>query len=72
MRGIDAFQESLFTTVHLNSFAPNDHLLRSIKIIINQALSPIDWLLSYIYSESGRGTNQLQLIISVICWTDNR
>ncbi|GEM_PF-1957337 len=45
MRGIDVFQETLFTTVQLDSFIPADHPLRWIRAIIDQALTQIDWLL---------------------------
>jgi transposase len=54
VRGVDVFQESLFTSVQLESFVPDDHPLRSIKPLIDQALKQIDWLLSTIYSEFGR------------------
>ncbi len=54
MRGEDVFQESLFSTVHLNSFVPADHPLRSIRILLDQAMQNMNWLFSSIYSDAGR------------------
>jgi len=54
LRGIDVVQESLFTTVHLESFVPAEHPLRSIKLLVDQALERLNWLFDSIYSESGR------------------
>ena len=54
MRGIDIVQESLFTTVHLESFVPAEHPLRSIKLLVDEALKRINWLFDSIYSEVGR------------------
>lgn len=49
MRGEDVFQESLFTTVQLESFVPADHPLRPIKALLGEA-----WLFSSIYCNTGR------------------
>lgn len=54
MRGIDTFQESLFTTVHLESFVPNDHPLRSIKPLIDDSLTRLTRLFEKIYANRGR------------------
>lgn len=54
MRGSDIVQESLFTTVHLESFVPNDHPLRSIKTLFDQSLDNLNWLFDSIYAEGGR------------------
>lgn len=54
MRGLDITQEALFTTVHLDTFVPNDHPLRAIKVIFDEALKRIDWLLDGAYSERGK------------------
>lgn len=54
MRGADVFQESLFTTVQLESFVPENHPLRPIKEILNKAMKNLDWLLSSIYCDTGR------------------
>ncbi|MEW5251688.1 IS5 family transposase, partial [Microbulbifer discodermiae] len=54
MRGADITQEALFTTVHLESFVPKNHPLRSIRSLFNEALRRIDWLLCGAYSERGR------------------
>lgn len=54
MRGSDVFQESLFTTVQLESFVPSDHPLRPIKVLLNKAMKNLNWLFSSIYCETGR------------------
>ncbi len=54
MRGADVFQESLFTTVQLESFVPNNHRLRPIKALLNEAMNNLDWLFSSIYCDTGR------------------
>lgn len=54
MRGADITQEALFSTVHLETFVPKDHPLRKIRILFNEALSRISWLLDGAYAESGR------------------
>jgi len=54
MRGVDFTQEALFTTVHLDTFVPKDHPLRAIKILLDQALTHIDWRLDEAYSERGK------------------
>lgn len=53
MRGIDTFQESLFTMVHLESFVPKDHPLRSIKLLIDDSLKSLTGLFEKIYAERG-------------------
>lgn len=54
MRGEDVFQESLFTTVQLESFVPADHPLRPIKALLDEAMKNLNWLFSSIYAETGR------------------
>lgn len=54
MRGEDIFQESLFTTVQLESFVPADHPLRPIKVLLNEAMKNLNWLFSSIYCDTGR------------------
>ena len=54
MRGEDVFQESLFTTVQLESFVPVDHPLRPIKALLNEAMKNLDWLFSALYCNTGR------------------
>lgn len=44
MRGIDGMQEALFTTVHLETFVPQDHPLRGIRILMNEALKELNRL----------------------------
>jgi len=54
MRGVDTFQESLFTTVHLESFVPKEHPLRSIKPLIDDSLKRLTGLFEKIYADCGR------------------
>ena len=54
MRGEDIFQESLFTTVQLESFVPADHPLRAIKALLDEAMKNMNWLFSSIYCDTGR------------------
>lgn len=54
MRGEDVFQESLFTTVQLESFVPLDHPLRPIKALLDEAMKNLSWLFSSIYCDTGR------------------
>ena len=44
MRGEDVFQESLFTTVQLESFVPSDHPLPAIKALLDEAMKNLNWL----------------------------
>lgn len=39
MRGVDSYNESLFTTVRLVGFVPANHLLRPIRTWVNDALA---------------------------------
>ncbi len=54
MRGADIVQESLFSTVHLETFVPADHALRPIKMLVDEALGKLNWLFDSIYSDVGR------------------
>jgi len=54
VRGIDVFQESLFTSVQLESFVAVEHPLRPIKRLIDQALQRLNGLFDSLYSEAGR------------------
>lgn len=54
MRGADITQESLFSTVHLETFVPANHPLRKIRELFNEALGRIGWLLDSAYAEGGR------------------
>ena len=42
MRGYDGMQETLFTMAKLEDFAPADHLLREIGILMNEALERLN------------------------------
>jgi transposase len=54
VRGEDIFQESLFTTVQLESFVPTEHPLRPIKALLDKAMKNLNWLFSGIYADTGR------------------
>lgn len=54
MRGTDEMQEALFTTVHLESFVPQDHPLRGIRALMNEALQALNGLFGELYAECGR------------------
>ena len=54
MRGEDIFQESLFTTVKLETFVPADHPLRSIRTLLDEAMNRLSWLFDGIYAPGGR------------------
>ena len=54
MRGADVFQESLFTTVQLESFVPSDHPLRAVKALLDEAMMNMNWLFESIYCDTGR------------------
>lgn len=54
MRGADVFQESLFTTVQLESFVPSDHPLRAVKALLDEAMANMNWLFESIYCDTGR------------------
>jgi hypothetical protein len=42
MRGADAYNEALFTTVKLEDFVPTNHPLRSIRKWVNESLESMD------------------------------
>jgi len=54
MRGADIVQESLFSTIHLETFVPQDHPLRGIKSILDKSLRELDLEFSAAYSDFGR------------------
>lgn len=54
MRGADAMQESLFTVAKLDDFVPDDHPLRSIRVLVNDALTAMNARFNVIYADSGR------------------
>lgn len=47
-------QESLFTTVHLESFVPADHPIRAVRELFNAALERISHLFNAAYADGGR------------------
>ena len=54
MRGEDIFQESLFTTIQLESFVPSNHPLRPIRMLLDKAMQNLSWLFDSIYADRGR------------------
>jgi transposase len=55
MRGADAYNESLFTTVRLEDFVPANHPLRPIRIWVNEALAKMDEKFSVMYEADIKG-----------------
>jgi transposase len=54
MRGADITQEALFTTAKLDDFVPDDHPLRAIRHLTDQALRRMSGLFSTLYADTGR------------------
>lgn len=54
MRGADVFQESLFSTMQMELFVPENHLMRPIRELSNEVMKNLDWLFSSIYCDTGR------------------
>lgn len=55
MRGADTFIESLFSIRRLDDFVPDNHPLRPIRVMVNQALKNIEPLLSGMYAADVKG-----------------
>jgi transposase len=55
MRGADGYNESLFTTVRLDSFVLADHPLRPIRLWVNDALAKMDTRFSAMYEADVKG-----------------
>ncbi len=56
MRGADITQESLFTTVHLETFVPRNHPLRGIRELMDAAMKRLNWLFDSAYADLGRAS----------------
>jgi len=54
MRGADVMQEPLFTTVQLETFVPQDHPLRALRVLMDEALKELNGLFDAIYTDGGR------------------
>lgn len=50
MRGPDTFTKSLLAMRHLDDFAPADHPLRAIRVMINKAFANMDDLFGQTYA----------------------
>ncbi|MCA8023597.1 IS5 family transposase [Burkholderia metallica] len=55
MRGADGYNESLFSTVRLEEFVPQAHLLRQVRAWLNEALSKMDAKFSAMYEVDVKG-----------------
>lgn len=55
MRGVDSYNESLFSTVRLEDFVPANHPLRPIRVWVNEALAAMDAKLSAMYEADVKG-----------------
>jgi transposase len=55
MRGADAYNEALFSTVRLEDFVPATHPLRPIRKWINEALAEMDEKFSAMYEADIKG-----------------
>jgi transposase len=55
MRGADAYNEALFTTVRLEDFVPANHPLRPIRKWVNEALAKMDARFSAMYEADIKG-----------------
>lgn len=56
MRGSDDIQEGLFSFSKLEDFVPAEHPLRSVRVLVNQALVALNGLFNEMYSDSGRAS----------------
>jgi len=56
MRGADVSQPKLFTTNTVSDFVPQDHPLRSLRCLIDEALSTLDGLFDEIYADLGKAS----------------
>ena len=55
MRGADTFTESLFNVRRLDDFVPQNHPLRPVRQMVNEALKRIEPLLSSMYAADIKG-----------------
>jgi hypothetical protein len=57
MRRADITQKAFFTTVaRLAEFAPDDHPLREIRVLIDEVLGRMNSLFSTLYPQTGRAS----------------
>ncbi len=56
MRRADGMQEPLFTMSKLGDFVPGDPPLRSIRVLVNEALGQLNGLFNEIYADTGRAS----------------
>ena len=55
MRAADTYTESLFSIRRLDDFVPQNHPLRSVRVMVNQALKDIEPLLTSMYAADIKG-----------------
>lgn len=63
MRGSDAYNEILFSTIRLEDFVPPEHPLRSIRQWVNDALAQMDARFSAMYEADLKG-NRHGLVVN--------
>ena len=56
MRGADISQPKLFITNTVADFVPKDHPLRSLRLLIDEALDTLDGLFDEIYADLGKAS----------------
>src|SRR5829696_6791988 len=56
MRGTDGVQEGMFTFSKLEDFVPDDHPLRAVAVLVNEALKGMNGLFNSIYADTGRAS----------------
>ena len=54
MRGVDYYNEQLFSFVRTDSRVPKDHPLRVIRSLVNTALEGMSDLFQFLYARDGR------------------
>jgi len=55
MRGADTFSEQLFTLKKLDDFVPASHPLRSMRVMVNEALAQMSELFAQMYADDIKG-----------------
>ena len=56
MRGSDGIEEALFTMSKQDDFVPSAHPLRSIRVLVNEALGHLNGLFNEVYADTGRAS----------------
>ena len=56
MRGSDVSQESMFTTIQLETFVERKHPLRKVRALIDEAMKDLHWIFERAYDHRGRAS----------------